>query len=746
MPTELFAYDYWGSPQPFPETWDVTGARAYKYLQKAGNVKALQPLSGTIGTGDGVGPLILSYRLNFPDTQNALGAWAGDATYLRELIGAFGPNSKVLSHERNTANEVATYVSSWTLQDNQPHTIRAFAFKATDDNAYPVLSFAFGAWLFSITPDGPEIACRTNEWTQAAQDALYALMAGEGYDDQIDVGRAELYTICESLSGGENFKKGEFFEVTFIPEPLGALNVYLDGKHTRVLVPDIIDKRKAGVVTFASPLTVRANGGAFLWQTGYPLFASEGTLAEPFPFSEETEDLRDYVSGGNWDESLPGTNVTVGQSVNESQSTAQTEVKLETSNTRFTPFVYGAEATYLGGPRQSAVLGEAFWWSEYHRIGGTPRPFPNATQSEPGTGSSCIEDVTIEVDADMWRRVYKVSLIDMDGIASRGLSRNSEGLENRVCTLAINGATVLTKGLIRGSERLAQRGVLDKRNAEENARAESRIVLTCTDAWSILDEDLMRDSPIGDGKYLGAYVRLLLQNAGFSTSEIAGVSSTAGRKLPKAGLEEAPCVRPTIGQNRGDWLRQLIERYGMGLRLYQNALGVWQLAGVSNTVVAAFARGSAAGSGTCILSPLDFIRDYSESYNDFVVEGATDSRGKTLSARWIVQESLRYATVPDQRYMGRAKTYPTVKDDGLRTRDDVMWVLRSLVSYYGGAGRFVSFEGDYRTDVLPGVVITVDGIRCLVTRIGGGSVAGFKTMNYVAQELVQDTAPPPIEG
>ena len=194
----------------------------------------------------------------------------------------------------------------------------------------------------------------------------------------------------------------------------------------------------------------------------------------------------------------------------------------------------------------------------------------------------------------------------------------------------------------------------------------TQIVLDMSDAWALLDEILALPVEL-DGLRLGAAIRVVLFNAGFTEAEIAGVSENFGRILPRKALGEKSCIIANQGETAGDLLRRLLDRWGMGASLVHDEFGVFQLSvrstalrsvtlyqsgyvipgdptsGTieSQTTTALEFSSSASRNNNrtypgrlAILSPLDLSRDFEEFFNDIVIVGAFDpATGQRFCAR-----------------------------------------------------------------------------------------------------------------
>jgi hypothetical protein len=484
------------------------------------------------------------------------------------------------------------------------------------------------------------------------------------------------------------------------------------------------------------------------------------------------------------DATLHGTTITVG----EDQFTNEIEnyVQLDTSDDQYTPFFYTLYALIPAGTRggqalggsgvsfDSATAGAQDWNGGFTYgagaivwYGGTAWVSlqNNNTNQTPGAGGlvpywmetalpSIILDVQPEFDGEQTRLQYRVVLLDQNGAPLEALHNNYDGvnyptLENRLADLIIAGVTQIKDGFIKKAEEKNQRAATPNAARSQVTHWYSEVHLTVCDQWAVLDDDLMLDDPVGDGMYLCDYVRLVLQGAGIGAGNMSGirdstdrfVSTPTGRRLPGAALGEPPCIRPRSGTTkRGEFLRELLDRWGLGHALFIDGSGIWNLNIFSPAVQAVFSssgtlnRQAAGSSGRfAILEPLDWIRDPDGFYNVIRVEGKEHPKtGRRIVDEWHDHASIYVPASP--RFIGRRKALPTVREDGARTLSDVSWVKRSLMARYGKAGRFFQFTSYYQNSLVPRMRISVDGTLAEIVRIPSGSLAEDR-MSFVCREI-----------
>jgi hypothetical protein len=315
-------------------------------------------------------------------------------------------------------------------------------------------------------------------------------------------------------------------------------------------------------------------------------------------------------------------------------------------------------------------------------------------------------------------------------------------LENRLCDVYLNGSLYLKNTLVKNSGLTTLRAATPNQAPVQVMRGDTRLHLGLCDFGGIVDEMPLRADFIGDATRLGYYIKLILRSCGFRASELAGVSENAGRVLPAAAPGESPCVRPGAGVMVGDYLRSLLEKYGLGWTLQLNANG-WQFGPRDTTIHAAFTTNVAAHNALTypgrwhVLDPLDLGRDFLDFYNEFIVEGASDPvTGLPISRSGLIHESIKagLGQLP-KNFLGRPKPYPVVRDEGLRTKADVIYALRSVMALHGRLGRFVGFETYFHPSLKPGMRITIDALLCEIARISSASFARDR-MNLVCREVL----------
>ena len=696
----LVAKGFWGIPEPPAFTLELsaqTGVRRGSVLRGgATGVRRLRV--GSDGEADDTSAVILDYSLNFPDALNVKSAWTALAgsTYFEEVPKA-PRGGKALLFARHVANSAGRFQISNLVGLNESFTVRAFVYNLPDGQADKFFTLEWPNWKLRLN-DG--------QWEYQ--------MVGD--------------TVWESLNMGGSGRDSwynNWFTLTFLPEPRGNWNLIIEGgDEVTISVHEVLESRAPGIIWNAGNFIIGTNGGAFMWQVGYPQFGASGVLRTgSYSTGYWTDHMGNAVLGGQYDTSLSGTSVTVSNDILDSLN-AEVKATLATSNNRHTPFLYRVSATIPAGARNGTET--VTWDSDDH---------PDA-----------ILDIEprFEGNADEWtrRNGYNVSLADVQGeLLLPGM--RYEALENRLVDIYIDGVRVLKNGIVRKSTRTDLMQTTENLTHNQVMAPDTVVMLEIDDMWALMDEDLMQDDPIGDGMRLGPYIRLILKNGGVRDSGMSGVpdgsyGSEAGPILPTAALGEAPAVRPSRDTPRGDFLRYLVETHGMGWGLSIND-GVWTLGARNTTIQADFSSSATrfdpdtTPGRYAMLNPIDRIHDSGEVFNSFRVEGAEDANGNPIVREWENADSiLASGGSGSKRFIGRRKRLATVSDNSLRTAQDVARAVRSIATVKGKPARYITFETCYLNHLFIGAYVTADGVLCEVANIGG-SVARDE-MNLTLQE------------
>jgi hypothetical protein len=714
----LAVYEHFGVPDPVAFSLDLSAATSYRQALKnqsgLTNCVVLRADKNGKSTGD-VPAIILKPSLIFPQTLNEKAAWTqlsgGVANYeLFQEAGRAGrlaaSTQQALAYTKHASAQAGSFRNSTLIGLNQGFALRLYIPEPPKGQSNHIWMAAWDSWGFRIRSGSTEIIPpNSTEWI--------SLSLGETSDSIYD----------------------NWFTVWFLPEPRGAVNVFLEGAGMDTVdVPHVLSTREVGTVWGASALTLSSNGGGFVWQAGYPWFAASGVLNFTDRLQEPLGGLGALSMSVQADTSLSGTNVEINK-VNYGETLYEIQVALSTNNYRHTPFLYSAQANLAAGLRTGEM--NEVWDSDDHK----------------NNGVTIMEEAQLSCEGEMRRMRYDVTWLIPNGQALVGITGDQryEGLENRVATYSIDGHTCINGGLITASTQTEMKDATENLVRAYVSKPQTRLMTSISDAWAVFDEDEMTDFPEGDGKRLGFYLRQIIMNAGLTTTDVYNIDPNAGRILPRAAFGEKACVRPAEGITRGDYLRSLVDKWGMGLILYQQpSTGRWalEMPGQSITTNALnsnqpFAFHNMANGGNspttypgryCILEPLDFERDFSDFYNMFRVEGNADVLGYKYAAEYIDWASINRGGGPGSKtFIGRRKKFQTVQDDGLRTVDDVQWVLASLRRRYNMPGRFLPFTTYFHPALYAGATITVSGVWCQLRRLSG-SVKDDRSQ-LVAQEL-----------
>lgn len=732
MPTKhkarLKAFGYRGQPSPPPFNFNFMATGELKRAQKTGRIRSLDRLGDDSGDGAN-NATFLAHVLEFPEEFNVKAFWAqtlGTGDHLQEFPNAFRGALGGLGHADSSDSPVAYQSGAGLILANAAFTMRLFLLEPDNDVVKPLFQSRWWRYQFQIRDGNAEIMRLSQSWTQAQEDALNLLLENsdltEAEQQAIDDARALIYEDYQSLSigRGESNAYGTAYTITFLPEPRGILNIVLEGeKGEQVPNTAILRPRQNGLMWPDCALELRSNQGAFLWQVGYPLFAPIGEYTIPLKDRVNhyfVDSLGDFSAAGNWDETLPGTNVDVFLDPINSVS-ANLVLKLTTSNPRYTPFAYSVQGNIAAGAR--IWDGTTAWDSDDY------------LESD---GTTQIKDVDLQIDSEMRRMVATVTVKDTNGAIFGDIAGDTysnyyyPALENRIASLAIDGVPLITNGLVKAATLTNLRKATPNTTRAAVTKGETEIVLTICDQWGVLDEDVMDDDPIGDGKTLGAFLREILNNGGVNNEEMTGLSAADGITLPRAAYGEPPAVRPAIGTSRGDYLRSLIEKFGMGWILTVSTLGIWTFGPKSTGIVANFDTASDDMDEDRVLHPLDAVREFDECYTHFRVEGAEDVNGDVLCDEYTIWEAEGTGAdrtgPPSKLFIGRRRKYPTLRDDGLRNQSDVTRAARSLAQLYGynTCGRSWTYETHFDPTYLPGARATIDGLAVEITRVGGANM------------------------
>jgi hypothetical protein len=695
---------------------------------------------------ESIGATIINPILLFPDTANRKDAW-----------GSANGNTKYNEHPNIDTGGYALAWEDWAGQAllisdpakyfigiNEAFTVRAFLEKPPGE--YPIWCARWNGWQFQIIDGRAYIMKLAPTWSQSAENALVALQAvEEPTTDQLDTInelRASLYAIIESLGiepGGDGWY-GTAWTLTFYAEPRGAVTVFLgEGakwQEQTIEVPDILKTRKAGTAWGSGPLTLASSAGTWSVQVGYPSHAVRGRILVGEYNHPATQDWQ--AAAKNIMADTPtGTTATidiedepgVGLEDGTEYTNSKVYVSLTTSNPRLTPFFYGCDITI------------------------DPEPLGEVGETHLDTGDIELDDnpmmdAQTQFEGDMRRSQFALSLRDVNGRTQASILHRNEGLANHYCGLYVDGTVAMAMGVIQKAQ------ISNVAKSEENVgtaamRGDTHLEVEASDMWFILEETLLGDREIiGDDQYVGAVIRRGLKRAGIPEEHMAGVSATAGVKLDKAAFGEDWAHASADDQSVADYLRGIVEEYGVGWILYQNHLtGIWTYAKRSTSVAqtngvdAAFTSGRAGQSSTTYphrlraLAPLDLLRDTSDFYNFFPIHGTDKGDGTAIVHHEILWQSFTgpVGNLQSRTYIGRYKPHPKIYKSSIRTQGSAAIVGRSMRLRQGRPPRFQSFQTFYHKGLYPGDRITVDNIPCDIVTLSGS--AKEDRMQVTAREV-----------
>lgn len=681
--------------------------------------------------------IILNPTLTFPGIANRRAGWvanSGAITNLDEWPTASG--GYVIGH--GIVNQPSSYSSvAYQIRENDAISIQGFLGKP--DGKRPVWTTRWNGWQFQIIAGRASLMKLSPTWSQGIEDDVNTLQAQEEIDevtaDLINEKLKQLYTISEDISiepGGDGWY-GTAWSLTFLPEPSGVVNVILgeDAKWQQqaVEVPEVQAARQDGTVWGAGPLMLRSSEGVWWCRVGYPTFPAKGQLAgSPFryPWDLEADPVYSFLGSRP-----PGTGISVEMtSLDNSGINNELTVTLTTSDLRKTPFLYSADATIENGPL----------------------PWSSSVSFDTADHGSVIKNVRPQLEGDMRRSQYEIDIRDVNGGTLSALGNRYEFLENRLCDLYIDGQRVITGGLVKVSQGANRRRLKENLGRTATTRPDGEFTPQVMDGWGLLEERILQQGEIiGDGLRLGAMVRRALRLAGYTNAQMAGVSVNFGRYLPSAVYGEKYCIESQQDQNIADFIRDNMDRYGMGAIVWQDgATGIWHLGKRSTSLAkvdghdAVFECKHALNVNLniypdrfVIKHPLDCLRDTSDFYNEYTIEGAEDADGNPIAYRETLYESIKGPPGNTQSplFIGRWKPASRVYDDTIRTMSDAVWIGRSLGERYSKRPpRFNSGRSYFHKGLFPGDRIVIDDIECEITRISGD--ISDDTSEITAQEVL----------
>lgn len=224
-----------------------------------------------------------------------------------------------------------------------------------------------------------------------------------------------------------------------------------------------------------------------------------------------------------------------------------------------------------------------------------------------------------------------------------------------------------------------------------------RLALGCEDRGKRLRHALLTDDVAFDGLAHTEAVRRLLRAAGLRDEEMAIAEDDT--PLPARVGGDDPRFQPRNGETVAAFLEYLRESFS-GWRAGFDREGVFHYEPPSDALspVAAFATTSGDEPG--ILPMLDLARTTDESgfANEVHVLGRTAS-GEVLSACFLDWASQNEPGTP--RYIGERRLMVWI-DTALATQAAVNWVCRTLAEEAMHLRRFTSFSAPFVAEVYPG--------------------------------------------
>lgn len=692
----LVAYGGWGEVVPPAFAYDLTTGKLANAIRSSGLVRYGKQPDGDEDTR----PIGLPFTLNPVSVT-----WTTDSGGVN-FRAASGTLPIVWVQPSSTPNTTKTYHSNTFIGKNEGFFLRCFPYEFSDFQTFKLHQWFWGTpgagYVFQIRDSKPEIARLSGQYNETDMTTLRVLWAlSEPTNTEIRQREAleqKIFENYESLSFDRGMGRDSWVNdgwiLAFVPEPRGVLHIVLQGgDSTAHEAKTILDTRLPGVMWYASNLRIWTGGGAFYIQNGtlkFPLSA-KATFG---PF--DTGYFLDYLGDATYATNSyteDGKSSVDFQMVEYGEINFGFELQLNSLTGTQTPWEYGFSARIAPGPRNGSMA-QSFDTDDLY----TPLGEDDPLEPDP------IMDVEFNFDGPFNRRVARITCRN---IAGRTLYAQTIP-HDRVATLTIDGNPLITEGIIGDLELPDMATLKPIQIPNVTAKAESQLIIPLMDSWQILEETRCDPPPLMDNMPLGTAAKALLDMAGMTIPQMVGIPDS-GKRLSRAALGEDWAERPDKDCTIADALRTLFESYGLGIRFYVDKLGNWHMVDVATTPVGTFSSsasnnnpGTPSGRLT-ILSPLDVMWNTSNFWNDFRVEGANDKS----SGRWTIWESIRIPTSPI--YIGRKKSYQTLRNSAIRTQADAQYALRSLVWMYGRGGRRAQFDTYFHADISPGMRFYTDG-------------------------------------
>ena len=194
--------------------------------------------------------------------------------------------------------------------------------------------------------------------------------------------------------------------------------------------------------------------------------------------------------------------------------------------------------------------------------------------------------------------------------------------------------------------------VTGNQTRSDATRPDTQVVLTIRDGWQILAKSELQVHLIGDNAYLGDYAKQVLLSVGYTAAQFSQVPVT--RRC---------CPRPASARNRAsgrrwskttaaEWLRDLFQKYGMGLYLYQDAAGVWTVDYLPSswasygghaaqfTATATLNNSETYPGRLACLAPIDMRREFQRVLQLLLVHRRRRAERTAPARRWTDQGSV----------------------------------------------------------------------------------------------------------
>ena len=697
---------------------------------------------------------------------NAKANYSATAGAIADLIdiGASGGNGSGVNYCNATPNLKSVYqTGAAAIAANAGFGIEWFIYKKSKDQLGALDRVSWDKWFFQIRDGRPEFGELSDAWNQTESSELTRLWAlaspTVAEQTRTSVLIKKLYVSLESLSfensTGRDVWAESTFKVSFIPEPRGFIHIVLEGggdafsyECTR-----ITKTRAAGVLWGASALTVGTTGGASFWRFVRPKFAQSGTIEYgPFRGASDAERFKNLTSRISADTSggtvnfepiaktitLPGDSTYNGiiipgpSEIFTDDSIFSFRLTLSGDGTA-TPWVYGASART---PNGAFVRGEDVTFDTaalYVPAGDGPRETGNP-----------ILDVNTVTERN-GERHGSIVLRDVNGLTFAGvggpINPGVFALANRRATLNIEGRNAtgiaiengphFTDAILSGVRYTDLKkfaftpsgGGETRQGAADIAKGETQATVEWCDGHYLLRQMKCEPVLINDLVRLGYAIDAVLKTS--------GQTLTAGHNLGPIvdgpALGEAWVSVTDENANGEDVINGLLDRYGLGLRLFQDRFGAWRIEPISSEILAAFvSTGSVSdpdllrgGSRYILKDPLDVWIDTSDFYNSFKLVWGESGREQTIVRR--TEESIYQPGFLN--YLGYEKKMDTVYAPDIRTPAAAEYAMRSLQFRYSRFTRFGQASTFYHRFLAPYQAVTVDALRCEIQDIGGTSTA-----------------------